>query len=344
MGLTQHMEEPPRMARVLPPRQKAAVIVRLLLSHGVSPGLDRLNPAQQASLARAMGEIGQVDRNTLARVVQDFTGRLDDLGLTMPQGLAGALSLLEGHISPIARDDLHAEADAGDGSDPWTRIASFDIDRLRPLLEHESAEVCAILLSKLGVAKAAALLGELPSDRGEIIAHAVALTATVTPEMVARIGTHLLAQMSSLPDPAFRGSPVDRVGAILNTVTGAARDSLLDRLDARAPEFAADVRRAIFTFHHIPKRLEPTDVPPVLRRVDPDTLTIALAAGMKAAPLTVEFLLENTSKRLAEQMRDEADAKGTPRDPEGEEAMAEVVATIHALETEGALRLITPEE
>jgi flagellar motor switch protein FliG len=310
----------------------------------VSPGLDRLAPAQQAALTRAMATLGPISRDTLAQVVREFTGRLDALALTAPRDLNAALGLLEPHISPIARDRLRAEADIGDGADPWARLAAMDPDRLRPVLARESAEVCAIVLSKLGVAKAAALLSDLPPDRAEVIAHAVSLTATVTPDMVARIGEHVMEQLCAVPDPAFASPPVDRVGAILNAVASSARDALLDGLSARDRGFGDDVRRAIFTFHHIPKRVDQVDVPRILRQVDPDVLKLALAAGLKSAPLTVEFLLESMSKRLAEQLRDEAETLPPPRDAEGEAAMAEVVAAIRALEDDGDLRLIPPAE
>jgi flagellar motor switch protein FliG len=329
--------EPPQR---LTSQQKAAVIVRLLLGQQVSPGLDRLSPEMQARLARAMASLGPISRATLAQVVGEFTARLDGMAMAGPNGLQAALALLEPHISPIARDGLRAEAEAGDPTDPWTRLSAMEAERLRPLLLSESAEVAAILLSKLGVAKAAALLADLPGDRAQVVAHAVALTATVTPQMVDRIGAHLLRQMQDDPEPAFRASPVDRIGAILNSVGAELREALLGGLETRDAGLAGDVRRAIFTFEHIPKRVEPTDVPRILRRVEPDAVTRALAAAFATAPLSAEFLLENMSRRLAEQMRDEAETLGTPRPDEGETAMAEVVTAIRALEEEGEIRLI----
>lgn len=328
----------------LTPKQKAAVIVRLLLSQDVSPGLDRLSPDMQADLARAMGSLGPISRATLAQVVAEFTARLDGLALTAPNGLQAALALLEPYISPIARDGLKAEAEAGDPADPWTRLAGMDVERLKPLLRSESAEVAAILLSKLGVAKAATLLADLPDERAQMIAHAVSLTATVTPRMVERIGAQLVEQLQAQPEPAFRASPVDRVGAILNSLSTAMRDTLLGGLETRDAVFASEVRRAIFTFQHIPKRVEPTDVPRILRRVEPDVVTTAIAAALEDAPMSVEFLLENMSKRLAEQLRDEAETMGKPRPEDGEAAMAEVVNAIRALEEEGEIRLIPPED
>lgn len=266
------------------------------------------------------------------------------MALIAPHGLSAALSLLEPHLSPQARDGLRAEAEAGDQTDPWARLNTVEVARLAPLLMSESAEVGAILLSKLGVAKAAGLLAELPADRAEMIAHAMALTATVTPAMVARIGDHLLGQLRAAPQSSFRASPVDRVGAILNAVNAGLRDTLLGGLEMRDAQFATEVRRAIFTFQHIPKRVEPADVPKILRRVDGNTVTRAIAAGMESAKITVEFLLENMSRRLAEQIRGEAENMGKIRPDEGEAAMGAIVFAIRNLEEEGEIRLIPPED
>lgn len=331
---------PARMSQ----RQKAAVIVRLLLGQGVSPGVDKLSPVHQSTLARAMSGIGHVDRATLADIVDEFTSALDNLALLMPRGMHDALEILDPHISPAAREGLKADAEIGDGTDPWPRLAAMETAKLRPILEEESAEICAILLSKLNVAKAAELLSALPPERAEVIAHAVSLTDTILPETALRIGEHLHAQLVALPKPAFDTGPVDRIGAILNATSSSARDAVLERLDARDAEFASNVRKAIFTFEHIPKRIQPADIARIAGAVDGDTMVTALAAGLKTAPQSVEFILENMSRRMADQMRDEAEAMSTPKEAEGEEAMAAVIAVIREMADSGDLKIGTGEE
>lgn len=325
-------------------RQKAAIIVRLLLSQGLSPGIDKLSPLHQSILARSMSGLGQIDRATLADIVREFTGQLDRLALIMPRGMHDTLELLDPYISAMARDGLRAEAEIGDGTDPWLRLAAMDTDRLRPILDAESAKVCAILLSKLNVAKAAKLLSDLPPARAEVIAHAVALTHTVQPETTLRIGEQLHAQIVAQPRAAFEKSPVERVGAVLNAARATARDAVLDGLDIRDPEFASGVRRAIFTFHHIPKRIAASDIPRITGAVPGETLVTALAAGLVQAPVAVEFILENMSKRMGEQLRDQAEAVATPRDADGEAAMQEVVLTIRRLEADGSLQLLSDDD
>ena len=347
MELIQDVTEPARAlapARHLSNGEKAAVIVRLLISEGAVPRLTGLSQRQQERLVERMATLAHVDRPTLAAIAQEFAQTLDNIGLIFPRDMSGALDLLEAHLSEDARARLRNRAEAEGPPDPWRKLATMEPERLAPLVARESAEICAILLAKLPVSKAALLLADLPADRAHIVAHAVAVTGAVDPATIARVGDQLLAELQAQPSPAFGGNPADRVGAILNAATADTRDRVLTGLDGRDAGFAGDVRRAIFTFEHLPKRLESKDVPKAMRGVDPETTTLALAAGMQAAPVAVEFLLENMSKRMAEQLREDAEARGVVHGPEGEAAMAEIVAAVRSLEEAGEIRLIAPED
>lgn len=322
--------------------QKAAVIVRLLLGHGVSPGLAKLSNHHQTRLARTISGLGPVDRATLSAVVRDFTQRIDNLALSFPDSLSETLDLLAPFLSDGPLDTLRAEAEIG--ADPWSRVSKQPVERLRPLLDSESAEICSVLLSKLSVAKAAELLSDLDEERAQVLAYTVALTETITPDLVGRIGAHLATLLDAQPVQAFPKSAAERVGAILNSTPQAARDKMLDGLTTRNAPFARDVRKSIFSFVHIPTRVEPGDVPLIVRNVESTLMTVALAAGLANAPMSVEFLLENISKRLAEQLRDEAESRGTPKPEEGEAAMAQVISAIRDLETAGEITLLPPPE
>lgn len=344
MQISERLVDAPAPPVRLSNADKAAVIVRLLLSEGAMPRLTGLSLRQQEALVRRLAGLGPVDRETLSAVAREFAHRLDNIGLTFPGSVAGALDLVRDHLSDEAREKL-ADLVEGDGPpDPWRRIAATEPDRLKPILARESAEVCAILLSKLPVAKAAALLADLPEDRGHVVAHAVALTSAIGEDTIARVGRSLLDQVQAQPNPAFASAPADRVGAILNAAAAATRDKVLEGLDGADADFAGLVRKAIFTFEHIPKRLDQKDVPKVMRVLDAETTTVALAAAMEAAPVAVEFLLENMSKRMAEQLRDDAEARGKVHGAEGEAAMAELVTAIRDLADGGEIRLIAQDD
>ena len=322
-------------------RQKAAIIVRILLSEGSPLPLGSLPDGMQADLAQQMADMRLVDRATLEQVASEFLDELGQVGLTFPGGLAGAINLMEGHISDATATHLRRMMRMRGDSDPWDRISVAPAEALLPLVASESAEVAAVLLSKLPPSTAAGLLSQLPGDHARRIAHSMSRTRDIAPATVRRIGIALLTQLDSAPPRAFDAGPAERVGAILNVATEGMRADMLDGLLEADAAFAAEVRRSIFTFAHIPLRVEARDVPRILRVVDQPTLVVALAAASvdPARSATAEFLLANLSQRMAQSLRDEIADRGAVKAAEGEAAMAAVVTAIRTLEAAGELVL-----
>lgn len=330
--------------RVLSKKQKAAIIVRLLLSEGVDLPLSAMSDETQENLTMQMSAMRFVDRATLKAVVDEFVGEIEDVGLAFPGGLEGALSVLEGAISPATAARLRKQGGVRHTGDPWETIAGLDPLRLLPVLEEESVEIAAVLLSKLKVSTAAELLGKLPGPRARRVAYAVSLTGSIEPEVVDKIGRSLAEQLDAQPMKAFEEGPVERVGAILNFSPAATRDEVLDGLDQDDAMFAAEVRKAIFTFANIPQRLDPRDIPKVTKDLDQAVLITALAAATGDMAVTADFILGAMSKRMADQIREEMENLGTVKAKDGEEAMNAVVGTIRELEAAGEVLLIAEDE
>ena len=126
-------------------RVKAAVIVRLLLAEGSPLPLSSLPEHMQAALTEQIGRMRLVDRTTLGAVVEEFLSELEQVGLSFPGGIEGALSMMDGHISTTAANRLRRLASASGKADPWDRIVVLEEDRLLPVLEEESEEVAAVM-------------------------------------------------------------------------------------------------------------------------------------------------------------------------------------------------------
>ena len=332
--------------RDLTAREKAAIIVRLLLAEGTKLPINTLPDHMQSALAEQMSLMRLVDRSTLGRVVAEFLEQLEQVGLSFPGGIEGALAIMDGHISTTAASRLRRLAGASSKVDPWDRLMSLPLDDLLPIREMEGTEVAAVMLSKLPVPKAAELLGRMPGDRARRVAYAVSMTGNVDPETVRRIGQALAAQVDSVPPKAFDTGPVERVGAILHVAGARPRDDVLIGLDEADKGCAALVRKAIFTFVHIPTRLNPRDVPKLVRAVDAPVLVTALTAAQASPALeaAVEHILANMSQRMAQSLREEIASRGKVKDKEGDEAMGQVVVAIRTLEAAGDLVLTTPED
>lgn len=325
-------------------REKAAIIVRLILSHGTRLRLADLPADLQKQLARDVSSIRQIDQDTLTAVVEEFLEAMGAAGLTFGGGIQEALTILDGSISATAAVEIAREEGIELTADPWPRILEIDEEHLIPLAEKEAVEVAAVMLSKLPVEKSAKILGQIEGERARRIAYAVSLTSNIGPDAVRRIGRAILAQLDDIPRPAFEESPVDRVGAILNSSPSNTRESVLEGLEEENADFADKVRKAIFTFANISERIMPRDVPKITRVVDPDTLVKAMWASRDRGEDSWEFLLGNMSKRLAEDMRDQVENMQPIKKKEQEAAMDAVVGEIRELVKVGELNFVVADD
>lgn len=325
-------------------RQKAAVILRLLVEDGETPDLTAMTAGQQALLTEEMARMKPISRATLESVIDEFLVAMDEAGLSVSQGLASALGQLSGHISAEVEEELRLRAGLGEVLGVWDRLAALPADTMLKLIDGESPEVCAVVLSKIKVSVAAEILGLVPGPRARRITFAVSQTEQIAPPIVERIGEMLVDRLEAIPPRAFTRSPDARLGDILNSSAADTREDVLQGLQESDEGFATAVRKAIFTFGHIPARVAPRDVPTVLKEVDGDILVKALKSAQTREEATLGFLLENMSKRMAEQLREAMKELGDVPDKDGDSAMTDVVRAVRKLETDGAIMLLPPED
>lgn len=340
--MTQTARTGPAVAAGLTPRQKAAVIVRLLLDGGAVPALARLDAGAQTALAQTMAAMQRVDRDTLRAVLGEFLAALEATGVVLPGGLDQTLALLDGQISAQAVDRLRGATPPAE--DPWIDIARLPAGVLAALIADEHPAVGAVVLSQVPTEQAAGILGALPGPQARAIALALPGTDRTQPEVAARIGRALRAGQGARAPRAFAGDPAERFGAILNHTPDETRNALLDGLERDAAPFAGAVRRNLFTFAQLPDRVEQRDVPRAVRAVPPDVLLPALIHGRANAAHTSDFLLRNMPTRLAEQTRAEMAEHPPVAAAAGEAAQVRLAEAIRALGDSGEIGLIPPED
>lgn len=325
-------------------QEKAAIIVRLLISEGAELPLAGLTGNSQSNLVHQMAKLHHVDQPTVTAVVEEFLTLFDATGLSFPGALEDALSLMESHVSNETSSQIRKQAGLVAHADPWAMIDGLEIEELLPILERESNEIGAVILSKLKVAKAAELLGRIPGEQARRITYTVSLINDISPVVVNTIGQSIADQLEVSVEREFEGDAVERVGEILNFSPATTRDDVLAGLEQTDADFAERVRKAIFTFANIPERVGPLDVPKFTRDVDPEQLITALAGAKGENEVVVEFILSSMSKRMAETLREEMQERGTVKEKDAENAMTAVVIAIRELVDSGDISLIVEEE
>ena len=326
--------------------QKAAILVHLLLREGADPGVARLPSAVQRRLARTLATVGDVDRHTIASIAMEFASQLDGDALRMPKTLRGAIRALDRSLSPNVVSDLASELRGVPTDDmassAWDALGGIEIDVLHKMLEADAPEVIAVILSKLKPIRAAALMARFDDDAATRVAIAFSATQEVSAETVARIGLSLGSAMQSDAPRGLFGDPAERVGAILNAAKSGDRARVLGGLDDHSPDFAAQVRRSVFSWEVVPERLEPRDVPNVLRKIG--VAKVVAAIGGDPEERVAAFLLGSISQRNADQMREEIQDAEAPKRDAIEEARQAFAAEVREMEEAGELVLLSPDE
>ncbi len=166
------------------------------------------------------------------------------------------------------------------------------------------------------------------------VAHSIATMGSPAPEAVRVVAESL----------KLRGGAVgsrhksDAVGGIqplvdiINHSDSGTERSVLEGLDAMDPVLAVELRNRMVSFSDL-VALERKDVQLVLRGVDASILAMALKGASEAM---IETVTTNVSGRNQEILRGEMAATGPVRSSQVEEARAEIVRAMRALEADGA--------
>jgi flagellar motor switch protein FliG len=322
----------------LSPSKKAAIIIGALGIDAAGPILEQMDETALRNFAAAMSKLHRIGPQVVAETIIEFVTELNQFDQTINGGLENARAILEQYVNEATLARIMDDADLPSVHNVWRKLSKVDDQALTEFLGREHPQTASVVLSKLAPEQAARVLSGLDEDKAKEIVYGLMKTSGLDAAVIEAIGGSVSRDfLAKQSEQAQALKPADRVGAIMNYSGGEVRKSVLDFLEETKPDFAADVKRKMFTFEDIPDRIEKRDLAAVVRAADQDTLLTALAGAAENAPETREYLLSGISSRVAEQIREELDELGKVKIREAEEAQTEILKTIRALEAAGEL-------
>ena len=124
---------------------------------------------------------------------------------------------------------------------------------------------------------------------------------------------------------------------LLNGVPKADGQLILDKMDSRDPEIAADIRKMMLTFNDL-ETIDQRGFQALLREIPTEDLVIALKT---ASDEMKDKVFSNVSSRAADQIREESDLLPPMRLSEIEQVQRQIVDVARRLEEEGVLSIDT---
>ncbi|MEM0986316.1 MAG: FliG C-terminal domain-containing protein [Pseudomonadota bacterium] len=237
---------------------------------------------------------------------------------------------LTGHASPLAA--RAANQAASPALDPvWGEIDRVSPRKLAAFLAQESAQVSAIILSRISPAQAGATVRALPEDHALAILHRMVALKPPT-ETVLNAVTHGLQSFLRTATSPIAGP--QKVAQVLEAMGEDDAPALLAALTASGAPGAEDVARLVKPFETIAD-LGPAGLQTLIAHANHDTLALAL----KGAPETVlDAIAANMTQRAAAILSEDMEALGPVPKRDVDAARAQIVGLVRDLVQRGDIR------
>ena len=310
-GTRQH-PMPPGHETGITPSLRAAVIIAMLGDSAAKPIVEKLDDQALAKVAAALENISILAQTELVEIVVDF--------LTHLRQSAGALrgsremaheiisSVLEpGRLSAVLGQVATSEEMPEDNGDVWSRLESKDPLQIADYLGGLSNNLIALILGRMDVTIASDILCHLSEDKlRPIMGYMIE-----TQEMDAGIETviermiemeFLNAEVGSSEEDEAH---LEMIGELLSLIPSDKRDSLIAFLKEQHTAQLEGIEKSIFTIEALPDLLPRKAVPVVFRELEMAVLVKLLGSLRDTHAPVAEYLFDNISSRLADQIRDD---------------------------------------
>lgn len=323
-------------------RQTAAVVLMNLEREQAVEVMKHLSEAEAEAIASEIIGLRELDAATTAEALARFQHLANG---HLPPARGGrdiAAGLLEASFGASRAAAVLERVSSTMSNPSFEFLGAAEPTHIATLLDGELPQTAALVLAHLSTEQAAAVLAALPEHVRADVAHALATMGTASQEAVSIVAEALKTRTGvfAAREARERLGGVGPLVDIINRSDAAVEKALLDSIENRDSALAEDIRSRMFTFADIVK-LEDRDAQSVLRGIDIRSLALALKGANQAI---ADVIRRNVSERNRENLDEETRLLGPVRMSQVEEARAEIVRTIRALEAAGDITVQRADE
>lgn len=222
----------------------------------------------------------------------------------------------------------------------WHDLSNRKPDEFVRLIENESPQVIAVILSRMAPEAAAPAVRALPRTLATEALKRLLNLGPVHPAALQALEQELSKQTASGASQALSQGGHAHVAQIFDRLDSRSEQSLLSALDGAEPGAGEKIRALMFTFADL-ATLDPASLQTILVNVDRAVLTIALK---DASPEVTAALFQNITQRAGDLLREDIAAIGPVRRSDIEAARAEVLTIARTLVKRGDILAHAPED
>ncbi|MDR6236117.1 flagellar motor switch protein FliG [Pseudomonas oryzihabitans] len=316
--------------------EKAAIFLLSLGEADAAQILRHMGPKEVQKVGTAMAQMRNVNREQVERVLGDFievVGDQTSLGVGADGYIRKMLTqaLGEDKASGLIDRILLGGNTSGLDSLKWMEPRA-----VADVIRYEHPQIQAIVVAYLDPDQAAEVLGHFDHKVRLDIVLRVSSLNTVQPAALKELNLILEKQFSgsaSTTRTALGG--VKRAADIMNYLDSSVEGPLMDSIREADQDLSGQIEDLMFVFDNL-SDVDDRGIQALLREVSSDVLVLALKGADEGIK---EKFFRNMSKRAAELLRDDLEAKGPVRLSEVEGAQKEVLAVARRMADAGEIVL-----
>ena len=317
--------------------EKAAILLRSLGDQEAAEVLKLMNPKEVQKIGEAMAIIGNVNKETLGQVLDDFhedVSELTELGVGNEDYLRNVL------VSALGEDKAGNIIDRilmGHNAKGLETLKWMEPRAIAEIIRLEHPQIISIILSYLEPDQAAAVLQSLPENMRTDVLLRIATLDGIQPSALYELDDMLEKQFSGNTD-SIKSSGVGGVKTaanLLNFMDSAMEAELMESVKQTDEELGDQIQDLMFVFDNLVD-IDDRGVQSLLREVSSENLIVALKGADEDVK---EKILTNMSKRAAEMLRDDLETKGPVKVSEVEVAQKEILTIARRMAESGEINL-----
>ncbi|TCK07068.1 flagellar motor switch protein FliG [Marinobacterium mangrovicola] len=316
--------------------EKAAILLISLGESDAAEILKHLGPKEVQKIGEAMTQLDNVPQSRVETVVSDFLGVVSDqtgIGINNDRYIRAMLNQALGEEKAKTLIDRILMTTNTSGLDT---LRWMDARQVAEILRYEHPQIQAVIVAYLDPDQAASVLSFFDEKvRIELVMRIAALD---------RIQPQALQELNDMLESQFTGTRtsqtttlggVRQTADIMNYLDSSIEAELMESIRETDEGLALEIQDMMFVFDNL-LDVDDRSIQVILREISTDVLVVAL----KGADTSLqEKIFKNMSKRAAELLRDDLEAKGPVRVSEVETAQKEILSVARRLADEGEIVL-----
>lgn len=316
--------------------EQAAILLMSLGESDAAEVLKHMGPKEVQRVGVAMAQMQDVSKDEVAFVLNQF---VDAVGGQTGLGV-GNDDYIRAMLTQALGDDKAASLIdrilVGGNTTGLDTLKWMEPRAVGDIIRYEHPQIQAIVISYLDPDQSAEILATLdPKVRLDVVMR-VASLETIQPQALQELNSILEKQFSGgSAGQASRIGGVKRAADIMNFMDRSVEGSLLDSIKDMDPDLATTIEDLMFVFDNL-KDVDDRGIQALLREVSSEVLVVALKGADDAVK---DKIFANMSKRAAELLQDDLEAKGPVKVSEVEAAQKDIITVARRMAEAGEISL-----